>query len=179
MTEPSMGEPAEFSGVVLDSENGRTRARSETILLPLGFTDEDRIEALADAAAEVAGPMGATVYILHVFEEDEFEQMVERLGYDPDSPPDPDEVVKRIIGVRELTRELTAPLRNYGVGVEIGGRLGDSIGDEIVAVADDIDATRIVVGGRRRSPTGKAVFGSTAQTVLLNAPCPVTFVRYR
>lgn len=173
-----MGGPPAFRDIVLESENGRAGARSETILLPLGFTNEERIEALADAAAEVAGPMGATVYILHVFDGAEFEQIAERMGYDSDSPPDPDDVVKRIIGVRELTRELTAPLRNYGVGVEIGGRVGDSVGDEIVAVADEIDATRIVVGGRQRSPTGKAVFGSTAQRVLLNAPCPVTFVRY-
>ena len=178
MTEPSTGEPLESGDVALTSETGGSRTRSETILLPLGFSDEDRIKALADAAAEVAGPMGATVYILHVFTESDFERLVERMGYDPDSPPDPDEVVKRLIGVRELTRELTAPLRNYGVGIEIGGRVGDTIGDEIVAVAAEINATRVVVGGRKRTPTGKAVFGSTAQKVVLNAPCPVTFVKY-
>jgi nucleotide-binding universal stress UspA family protein len=35
----------------------------------------------------------------------------------------------------------------------------------------------LVVGGRGRSPTGKAVFGSTVETVLRRAPCPVTYVR--
>jgi nucleotide-binding universal stress UspA family protein len=44
-------------------------------------------------------------------------------------------------------------------------------------VARDVDADMVVTGGRKRSPAGKAVFGSTAQKVLMNAPCPVTFVR--
>ena len=41
----------------------------------------------------------------------------------------------------------------------------------------DVAADLVIVGGRRRSPTGKAVFGSTAQEVMLEAPCPVMFVR--
>jgi len=44
-------------------------------------------------------------------------------------------------------------------------------------LAAEVDADLVVVSGRKRTPTGKAVFGSTAQTVLLDAPCPVTFVR--
>jgi len=47
---------------------------------------------------------------------------------------------------------------------------------EILDYLDDHDVDQVVVGGRRRSPTGKAVFGSTAQKVTLNAPCPVTIV---
>ncbi|MBX0288624.1 universal stress protein [Halomicroarcula sp. F28] len=47
---------------------------------------------------------------------------------------------------------------------------------EIIDYLDDHDIDQVVVGGRRRSPTGKAIFGSTAQEVTLSADCPVTIV---
>jgi nucleotide-binding universal stress UspA family protein len=56
------------------------------------------------------------------------------------------------------------------------GNVGEH-GPGIVDAAEEVDADLVVVGGRRRSPTGKAVFGSTAQEVMLEAPCPVMFVR--
>lgn len=55
------------------------------------------------------------------------------------------------------------------------GRVGDPV-DEILAEADRRDATFLVVGGRQRSPVGKAVFGSTTQSVLLGAERPVVTV---
>ena len=148
----------------------------ETILLPVGFSNEDRIRSIADAAAQVAGPMRSTVHVLHVFTNGGFERIVERLGYGPDASPDPNDVVKRMTVVREMAQELTGSFRNYGVTVEVEGRVSDSIGSAIVTVADELDAARIVVGGRRRTPAGKVLFGSTAQRILLDAPCPVTFV---
>jgi nucleotide-binding universal stress UspA family protein len=39
----------------------------------------------------------------------------------------------------------------------------------IIDVADEADADLIVVGGRRRSLAGKALFGSVTQRVILNA----------
>lgn len=158
------------------SEHVESDEGLETILLPVGFSDEDRIRALANATAQIAGPMHSTVHVLHVFTPDGFERIVEQLGYDPESPPDLDTVVLRMLVVREMAQELTSPFRNYGVTVKVEGRVADRIGSEIVTVADEIDAARIIVGGRRRTPTGKALFGSTAQEVLLEAPCPVTFV---
>jgi nucleotide-binding universal stress UspA family protein len=46
----------------------------------------------------------------------------------------------------------------------------------ILSVADEHDAQYLVIGGRKRSPVGKTIFGSTTQSVLLNADCPVITV---
>ncbi|MFC6939157.1 universal stress protein [Salinirubellus sp. GCM10025818] len=176
MTGSVANEEPLLGGQGVSSDYRSTEDSLETILLPVGFSNEDRTRALADAAAQIAGPMCSTVHVLHVFTTRGFERIVEQLGYDPASPPEPDEVVTRILAVRETARELTDPFRNYGVTVKIEGRVADAVGSEIAAVADEIGASRILVGGRRRSPTGKALFGSTSQQVMSEAPCPVTFV---
>lgn len=144
----------------------------ETILLAVGPGDADRTEALARAVADVAQPADATVVLAHVFTDDEYEAVRSRLEFDDGVEVEPDRVAKR----HETIRDLAAAFDDDGLEYTVRGAVGDH-GTTVVDLADDVEADRVVVGGRRRSPTGKAVFGSTAQTVLLNAPCPTTFVR--
>jgi nucleotide-binding universal stress UspA family protein len=147
----------------------------ETVLLAVGSTDRGRTEELAGTAAALAGPAGATVKLLHVFTREEYRAARADLDIDPDSEHTPDTVAKRYATIRDLGDALEAT----GVEFTWNGRLGeeDEKGEAIVEFAEEHDVDLIVVGGRRRSPSGKAVFGSTAQAVMLNAPCPVTFVR--
>ncbi|WP_440767064.1 universal stress protein [Natronorubrum sp. DTA7] len=55
------------------------------------------------------------------------------------------------------------------------GRTGNASA-EILDYANDVDASYVVVGGRSRTPVGKALFGSVTQSVLLDAECPVLAV---
>lgn len=48
------------------------------------------------------------------------------------------------------------------------------IPEKIIEVADERDCDHLFVSGRKRSPTGKALFGDTAQAVLLRFDGPVT-----
>ncbi|ADJ16400.1 universal stress protein [Halalkalicoccus jeotgali] len=144
----------------------------ETIVLAIGQEDEDRAKRLAETAIEVADPTGAHVVLSHVFSDQEFDEVIDRLDFDASENPDPSAVAARHVTTRTVAQSLDATDVDY----EIRGSVGDR-GEAIVELAKAVEADRIIVGGRRRSPTGKAVFGSTAQEVLLSAPCPVTFVR--
>ncbi len=158
---------------------GRDHAdeRLARILLPVGPSDRGRIQPLAATVAETGGMLQAHVHVLHVFTPERFDRIRRTLEVPSPGAPSPTEVARRVEPVRDLTAALARPLRGWGVPLTVEGRVGETVSDEIVATADAIDAKRVLIGGRRRTPTGKAVFGSTAQTVLLNAPCPVTFVR--
>jgi nucleotide-binding universal stress UspA family protein len=54
---------------------------------------------------------------------------------------------------------------------------GLEAGEDLVQLADENKVDEIVIGVRRRSKVGKLLFGSTAQYVILNAPCPVVSVK--
>jgi nucleotide-binding universal stress UspA family protein len=58
---------------------------------------------------------------------------------------------------------------------EAVGRVGEPV-EELLAEADRRDARYLVIGGRKRTPVGKAVFGSMTQSVLLSADRPVMTV---
>jgi nucleotide-binding universal stress UspA family protein len=54
---------------------------------------------------------------------------------------------------------------------------GLDAGEELVRLAKEEKIDEIYIGIRRRSKVGKFVFGSTAQYVILEAPCPVVTVK--
>ncbi|MFP4193617.1 MAG: universal stress protein [Desulfosalsimonas sp.] len=49
--------------------------------------------------------------------------------------------------------------------------------EDLVAYATEQQVDEIVIGIRKRSKMGKLLFGSTAQFLILNAPCPVLTVK--
>jgi nucleotide-binding universal stress UspA family protein len=49
--------------------------------------------------------------------------------------------------------------------------------EDLINVAEEVNADLIVIGLRRRSPVGKLILGSNAQRILLDAPCPVLAVK--
>ena len=54
---------------------------------------------------------------------------------------------------------------------------GNSAAEEILRIVADRGADLLVIGLRRRSPVGKLFLGSTAQQILLDAPCAVLAVK--
>lgn len=76
-------------------------------------------------------------------------------------------------GVADAVIEGT--LDDEAVEVTPVGRVGE-VAPEVIAEAGRRDASYLVIGGRRRSPVGKTLFGSTTQSVLLSADRPVLTV---
>jgi len=52
-----------------------------------------------------------------------------------------------------------------------------NFGEELVEFAKQNKADEIILGIRKKSKARKLIFGSTAQYVVLNAPCPVACVK--
>jgi len=54
---------------------------------------------------------------------------------------------------------------------------GPDLAGALLKLVDSVEADLLVIGARRRSPMGKALMGSVAQTVILEANLPVLVVK--
>jgi nucleotide-binding universal stress UspA family protein len=78
----------------------------------------------------------------------------------------------------ESMDEVHTLLHDTGVEHEVRQLVrGSDPSDDLIAVAEEVDADLIVIGLRRRTPVGKLILGSNAQQVLLDATCPVLAVK--
>jgi nucleotide-binding universal stress UspA family protein len=74
--------------------------------------------------------------------------------------------------------ELRKRLAESGVVFEVEQLVrGHEASEELVEAADRVKASLLVIGLRRRTPTGKLITGSQAQRILLDANCPVLAVK--
>ncbi len=53
----------------------------------------------------------------------------------------------------------------------------DHIADAVTDLAESVGAELLVIGARRRSPVGKFLLGSSAQSIILDATMPVLVVK--
>jgi len=124
-------------------------------------------ERVARAAGELADRIGTELVVLHVKPGHAFEEL------DPSGAgQSPDEAVDE---AESVARDVVADAIDEPSTVTTSGRVGDPV-DEILTAVEDSDADYLFIGGRKRSPVGKAVFGSVTQSLLLDSDVPVTLV---
>jgi nucleotide-binding universal stress UspA family protein len=65
-------------------------------------------------------------------------------------------------------------------GVEVETHLlirGKEPADDILEFMEEVKPDMVVVGVRKRSPTGKVIFGSVPQKIILNSEIPVVSIK--
>ena len=124
---------------------------------------------------DLAEAYGETLYLLHVVPEEEFESHLDEIQT-LDREADYSLTQEERSASRLARDVLEGSLTDYDPEtVEPIGRVGEPT-EEILAAAAEFDARYVVIGGHRRSPVGKALFGSTTQEVLLESDRPVVTV---
>lgn len=143
-----------------------------TVLAAVGEKRESN--PVVELGHDLATAYDDDLTVLHVTPDEEFDRYLEEMRSLPEQG---DYSIEQEEGsaARFARRVVDASLPDdarTGAAVETVGRVGRPA-DEILAAADGTDARYVVLGGRRRSPAGKALFGSTTQRVLLDADRPV------
>lgn len=139
---------------------------------PLVVTDaSDRAPELIQEAGELAEAAGTPLTVLTVVTREEFENDAEVMSSLVETGAsrhfsNPKRYAQTIAekADAELLRHYDIETASIGRGVDDEAERGDVILD----VAEEQDADYIFLMARKRSPTGKVIFGDTAQQVILN-----------
>jgi nucleotide-binding universal stress UspA family protein len=137
--------------------------------LVVARSDEDR--PLIHESALLADGVGADLVVLYLLSEEEFNNHIDMLdeieSYENMQGGDPTE--------EELATDLSEGLYNKATAdsdIEIdvkfaGIQIGKNPAQTVIETAQDCNCDHIFITGRKRSPTGKALFGDTTQSVLM------------
>ena len=125
------------------------------VLVAIDNADDGRAVAQADAIADLPSSADeVTAHLCHVFQENPEGASVHQVS---------------------AVRRARETLESAGVDCVHYEASGNPT-DELLAAARDVGADAICVSGRKRRPSGKAVFGSVTQDVILSAEVPVLTV---
>lgn len=138
----------------------------------------DGIEWLIAEAGRLAAGVGADLVVLHVRTEDDYEEDRRAIEDVPDIESASYDVDQATEGAGQVAADLASEaLTDVDVEYEAVGAIGEEA-DRILGTAEEYDCDHVFLAGRRRSPTGKAIFGDTGQHVILNFAGPVTIVTH-
>ncbi|MGQ4557112.1 universal stress protein [Halobellus sp. GM3] len=139
------------------------------ILAAIDETERSRL--VLETAHDLAEKYNETLIVLHVVPEENYNrhrELVQKMPeFDDFSLSQEEESAERFV-----MKFVEETLGGQPENMEPRGRVG-SVTDEILAEVDRVDPRFLVISGRRRSPAGKAIFGDIAQSILLNADCPI------
>lgn len=129
----------------------------------------DQAGAVVEQARKLADAFETDLQVVHVLSRSELREL-ERVSFENTGEAVEMERVRE--AAADIARESAEDIAPEAEAV---GLVGDPAQSVVDYVADQ-DTEYVVVGGRKRSPVGKAIFGSVSQSVLLNVDAPVLAV---
>jgi nucleotide-binding universal stress UspA family protein len=147
-----------------DKENAVDEATKSgpdgAVAIVVGYTPTPIGEAVLHAAIEEARRRGAVLHVVNASRGDAY--------------------VDNNMADAEQLSDLESALAASGVPHQVAQQVGrGEPAEELLDMAEKTSAELVVIGLRRRTPVGKLLMGSTAQRVLLDAPCSVLAVKVR
>jgi nucleotide-binding universal stress UspA family protein len=118
----------------------------------------------------------ARLALAHAVEEAKFRGTDLAVLHVADSALDADREEAYRLGVSDEIEKAVGPDTEVSWKLHLQTVSGD-VGDALVALTDKLRPDLLVLGARRRSPVGKALLGSVAQTIILEASVPVLVVK--
>ena len=126
----------------------------------VGFNGSAASQLALNEAEKYAKAVGASVYVVTSMEGGSGEKPADILKASSEL-----EGVKRLLEEQEIHCEISQLAR------------GLTPGEDLVIFAEEKQIDHIFLGIEKRSRVSKLLLGSTAQYIILNAPCPVTTVK--
>ncbi len=135
--------------------------------------DEPRDARVVREGRKLAERLGEDLYVVHVMEADEFVDLERASIEETGRAVERDDLEEMAVEVAGAVAEEAI---EDGFEYEVAAFVGDLV-EELSTFADEHDVDYLVIGGRKRSRVGKVVFGSNAQSILMNYDRPIVSVR--
>lgn len=130
----------------------------------------ERASTILNQASTLAEEFDDSIHVVHVMKRSEaVDTETSSIRNDDAISLDQLEDIAASVAIDAIEEQFLS-VETQGVGL-----IGDPA-DELIEYAEQQAARYIVVSPHRRSQTGKILFGSVAQSVLLNASCPVVSI---
>ena len=152
-----------------------------------GDQSEDRV---VEVGKDLADAYGDDLLVLHIMPQRDFQNIRENAGESRHIVQGPGgfnyqsaasgsaehyEMDDAMDDAESVAREVAESTLGSLAGVSTKGLVGEPV-EQILGEADREDARYIVLGGRKRTAVGKAIFGSVTQSLLLESDRPVVTV---
>ncbi|WIV65904.1 universal stress protein [Natrialbaceae archaeon AArc-T1-2] len=126
----------------------------------------DQSDIVVKEGEKISAALDQPLHVVHVMSYADFYDLQKSSVEETGSPREMERVKET---AETVATEASDVIDGSSVSV---GLVGDAA-TEVVDYAKQHDTEYIVVGPKKQSPTGKALFGSVSQSIILNSPCSV------